>query len=80
MERFSAAQLRTYLGQLRDTIADAQAGETFRTDLSPTFAAKAVFGALDEMATNWILSNRRHALVDDADAVVDLLVNGIRRS
>ena len=80
MERFSAAQLRTYLGQLRDTIADAQTAGLFRTDLSPTFAAKAVFGALDEMATNWILSNRRQALVDDADAVVDLLVNGMRRS
>ncbi len=48
--------------------------------LRPTFAAKAVSGALDEMATNWILSNRRQALVDDADAVVDLLVNGMRRS
>ena len=28
------------------------------------------FGALDEMATNWILSRRRYSLEADADAVV----------
>jgi hypothetical protein len=36
------------------------------------------FGALDEMATNWILSRRRYALADDADAVVDLFLNGLQ--
>lgn len=79
MERFSAAQLRMYLGQLRDAVTDAQARGLFRPDVNPTMAAKAIFGALDEMATNWILSNRRHALVNDADAVVDLFVNGMKK-
>ena len=36
------------------------------------------FGALDEMATNWILSRRRYLLEADADLVVDLFVNGAR--
>ena len=40
--------------------------------------AKMLFGALDEMATNWILSRRRYALEADADTVVDLFVNGAR--
>ena len=30
--------------------------------LNPTLAAKMFFGALDEMATNWILSRRRYSL------------------
>ena len=80
MARFSAAQVRTYLGRLRDAVADAQASGQFRGDVNPTLASKAIFGALDEMATNWILSSRQHSLVDDADAVVDLMVNGMRRS
>jgi TetR/AcrR family fatty acid metabolism transcriptional regulator len=42
-------------------------------------AAKIFFGALDEMATNWILSNRRYSLEADADAVVDLFLHGARR-
>jgi hypothetical protein len=36
------------------------------------------FGALDEMATNWILSKRRYSLEADADAVVDLFLRGAR--
>lgn len=78
MERFSAAQLRTYLDHLRDAVRAAQEAGVFRTDLNATLAAKAIFGALDEMVTNWVLSNRDHRLVDDADPVIDLLVNGMK--
>ena len=78
MERFSAAQLRTYLDHLRDAVRAAQEAGLFRADINPTLAAKAIFGALDEMVTNWVLSNRDHRLVDDADPVIDLLVNGMK--
>ena len=76
MERFSATLLRDYLGLIRGTIADGQRVGLFRGDIKPTVAAKMLFGALDEMATNWILSRRRYPLEADADAVVDLFLNG----
>jgi TetR/AcrR family transcriptional regulator, fatty acid metabolism regulator protein len=79
MEQFSATQLREYLGIIRDVIADGQARGLFRSNLSPTVASKVFFGALDEMATNWILSRRRYAPTADADAVVDLFLNGVKR-
>jgi TetR/AcrR family fatty acid metabolism transcriptional regulator len=78
MERFSSTLLRDYLGLIREAIADGQRGGLFRTDVKPTAAAKMLFGALDEMATNWILSRRRYSLEADADAVVDLFINGAR--
>ena len=78
MERFSATLLRDYLGLIREAIADGQRDGVFRTDIKPTVAAKMLFGALDEMATNWILSKRRYSLEADADAVVDLFINGAR--
>ena len=78
MERFSASQLRTYLDHLRDAVRAAQEAGLFRADVNPTLAAKAIFGALDEMVTNWVLSNRDHRLIDDADPVIDLLVNGMK--
>jgi TetR/AcrR family fatty acid metabolism transcriptional regulator len=77
MERLSTTHLREYLGLMRDTIADAQAAGEFRQDVNPTVAAKVLFGALDEMATNWILSKRRYSLVGEADAVLDILLNGL---
>jgi TetR/AcrR family transcriptional regulator, fatty acid metabolism regulator protein len=78
MERFSSTLLRDYLGLIREAIADGQREGLFRADMKPTWAAKMLFGALDEMATNWILSRRRYSLEADADAVVDLFINGAR--
>lgn len=77
MERFSTTHLREYLGLIRDVVADGQAAGVFRKDVNPTLAAKLLFGMLDEMATNWILSRRRYSLVAEGDAIVDLFVRGV---
>ena len=76
MERLSSTLLRDYLGHIRSAFADGQAAGAFRADFNPTTAAKMFFGALDEMATNWILSQRRYSLEAEADAVVDLFLRG----
>jgi TetR/AcrR family transcriptional regulator, fatty acid metabolism regulator protein len=78
MERFSSTLLRDYLGLIREAIADGQRQGLFRSDIKPTSAAKMLFGALDEMATNWILSKRRYSLEAEADEVVDFFLNGAR--
>ena len=77
MERFSSTFLRDYIGMIREAIADGQKAALFRADINPTTAAKIFFGALDEMATNWILSRRRYSLAAEADAVIDLFLNGV---
>jgi TetR/AcrR family transcriptional regulator, fatty acid metabolism regulator protein len=79
MERFSSTHLQDYLNIIRRTIADGQAAGVFRDDVSANAAAKVFFGALDEMATNWMLSRRKYALAGDADVVVDLIVGGLGR-
>lgn len=77
MERYSSTYLREYLGIIRDVIAEGQAKGAFRKQINPTLAAKVLFGALDEMATNWILSRRKYSLPAESDAVVDLFVGGL---
>jgi TetR/AcrR family transcriptional regulator, fatty acid metabolism regulator protein len=76
MERFSATLLRDYLGLIRNAVAEGQRSGLFRADLNPTAVAKMLFGALDELATNWILSRRRYLLESEADVAVDLFLNG----
>ena len=78
MEHFSSTLLRDYLSQIRAAIVDGQQTGVFRADLNATSVAKMFFGALDEMATNWILSRRRYSLEADADLVVDLFLRGAR--
>lgn len=79
MERFSASFLQDYFKLIRQAIADGQQRGVFRKDLSATTATKIFFGALDEMATNWVLSRRKYDLSAEADAVVDLFINGVKR-
>ena len=70
---------RDYFKLIRQAIADGQQSGAFRKDISATTATKIFFGALDEMATNWVLSRRKYDLNAEADAVVDLFINGVRR-
>jgi TetR/AcrR family transcriptional regulator, fatty acid metabolism regulator protein len=76
MEQFSRTGFGDYLALIQRTIEDAQARGMFRKALNARTASKVFFGALDEMATNWILSRRRYALADQADEIVDTLVGG----
>jgi TetR/AcrR family fatty acid metabolism transcriptional regulator len=77
MERFSTTGLRDYLRLIQQTIEEGQTRGLFRRNISARTAAKVFFGALDEMATNWILSRRRYALAQQADEIVDLFVGGV---
>jgi TetR/AcrR family fatty acid metabolism transcriptional regulator len=77
MEQFSATKVSEYLDLIRSVIEEGQRKGVFRKGLNSTIAAKVLFGALDEMATNWVLSHRRYSLVSTAESVIDLLLNGL---
>jgi TetR/AcrR family fatty acid metabolism transcriptional regulator len=78
MEEFSAAGgFAEYLGIIRDTFAEGQRAGLFRKEMNAKLVSKILFGALDEMATNWILSKRRYKLAPLADEVMDIFLNGV---
>jgi TetR/AcrR family fatty acid metabolism transcriptional regulator len=76
MERFSKTGLADYLLVIQKTVEAGQARGVFGKSMDARMASKVFFGALDEMATNWILSRRRYSLEAQADPVVDMLVGG----
>ncbi len=77
MEEFSAAGLAEYLGLIREVFEEGQEAGVFRRELKAQLVAKVLFGALDEMATNWILSKRRYKLAPMADEVLDIFLGGV---
>ena len=77
MEEFSAAGFAEYLGMIRTIFAEGQKAGVFRAELNANIVAKVLFGALDEMATNWILSKRRYKLAPMADQVLDIFLDGV---
>lgn len=80
MEEFSAAGFAEYLSLIRSSFEEGQRAGMFRADLNANVVAKILFGALDEMATNWILSKRRYKLAPMADQVLDIFLNGVNAS
>src|SRR6266436_6001476 len=77
MEEFSAAGFAEYLALLRHTFEEGQREGVFRKELNAKVAAKILFGALDEMATNWIISKRSYKLEPMAEVVMDVFLNGV---
>jgi len=77
MEEFSAAGFAEYLALLRRTFEEGQRAGVFRKELNAKVAAKILFGALDEMATNWIISKRSYKLEPMADVVMEVFLNGV---
>jgi TetR/AcrR family transcriptional regulator, fatty acid metabolism regulator protein len=77
MQAFSATGFAEYLDIIRETISDGQQAGIFREDVNPVIGAKILYGALDEMVTNWILSNRAYPLAPMADEVLKIFFGGL---
>jgi len=76
--QLSRAQVGEYLGIITEVIRQGQQEGEFRANLDPVFAAKAVFGVLDEMATDWVLSARNIRLEGKTGSVYEFLLGGLR--
>lgn len=80
LAEFSHHHMIEYLGLVREAITDGQARGIFRAEMSDKFAANCFFGALDEMVTSWVLSDHEYQLSNVADVVVDIFLNGMRKT
>ena len=79
MEEFSAAGFADYLKIIQQTIEEGQKSGVFRKDLKPVVGAKILYGALDEMVTNWVLSKKSYALKPMANEVLKIFFGGVRK-
>lgn len=80
MEEFSTTYLAEYLQMLREIIEEGQKNGNFRKGINSKLMAKLLFGMLDEMATNWVLSHGNHSLTAMAEPVLDIFFNGVTAS
>src|SRR5881227_1517133 len=77
MSLLSQQEVADYLGLLRKMVEHGQSEGSFRRNLNPQLAAKAIFGVLDEMVTSWMLSEKVYNLADSAEQIADLLLTGL---
>ncbi|MEE8193340.1 MAG: TetR/AcrR family transcriptional regulator [Gemmatimonadales bacterium] len=80
LERLSRSGIRDYLALIARVVEQGKEEGIFKNDVDPLFAAKVVFGTLDEMVTDWVLARKNTRLASRADPVSDLLLGGLRAS
>jgi TetR/AcrR family fatty acid metabolism transcriptional regulator len=76
----SAAEVGAYFSLIMSVLEEGVKSGVFRKGLPIKVAAKMLFGAMDQMATSWVLGKRAYRLTETAGAVADLFLRGISAS
>ena len=63
---------------MREAITEGKTRGEFRQEMPEKIAANCFFGAIDEMVTSWVLSEKDYPLAHAADPLIDILLNGMR--
>jgi TetR/AcrR family fatty acid metabolism transcriptional regulator len=78
MHEYPGTKFKEYLDVIAGIVNEGQQNGEIRNDVEPSVAKQAIFGALDDVATNWILSKaRRHKLTDMAGQIADMFWHGL---
>jgi TetR/AcrR family fatty acid metabolism transcriptional regulator len=73
VERFSRSKLVEYFRLLGDVLRDGIASGEFHRDLDPRLAVGILFGASDEVLSEWLLSGEKKPIADAKQLVGTLL-------
>jgi TetR/AcrR family fatty acid metabolism transcriptional regulator len=73
VERFSRSKLVEHFRLLGDVLKDGIAAGEFRKDLDPRLAVRILFGAADEILSEWLLSGEKKPSADAKQLVGTLL-------
>src|SRR6185295_15821485 len=73
----SSHEIGSYFALIASVLDEGVAEGRFRAGLPVKVATKALFGAMDQMATSWVLGKRGYRLAETADALADIFLRGL---
>src|SRR2546426_4479796 len=73
----SAHEVSAYFDLIGSTLHEGMAAGQIRADLPVKIATKMLFGAMDQMATSWVLGKRGYRLTETAEAVASIFLRGV---
>lgn len=73
----SAHEVSAYFDLIASVLHEGVAAGLLRSDLPVKVATKMLFGAMDQMATSWVLGKRLWSLSDAAEAVATIFLQGV---
>src|SRR5262245_22796473 len=72
----SAHEVSAYFELIASVLEQGVATGQIRHDLPVNVATKVLFGAMDQMATSWVLGKRGYRLTEAADSVASIFLQG----
>ena len=73
----SAHEVSAYFELIGSVLEEGQAAGVIRRDLPLKIATKVLFGAMDQVATSWVLGKRKYRLSDAAETVAAVFLRGV---
>jgi TetR/AcrR family fatty acid metabolism transcriptional regulator len=73
----SAHEVSSYFALIQSVLEEGMAAGHIRPDVPAKIATKMLFGAMDQMATSWVLGKRGYRLTDAAEAVATIFLRGV---
>jgi TetR/AcrR family fatty acid metabolism transcriptional regulator len=73
----SSQEIGAYFALIGSVLEEGVAEGRFRSGLPVKVATKMLFGAMDQVATSWVLGRRSYQLVDTAGAVAEIFLQGV---
>jgi len=78
MKEYKNPKFAQYMRSIAAIIEEGTRNGTFRKDVDPIIAARALFGMLDEVVLSWVLLGRRFDLRHSAEQVQLIFMHGTR--
>ena len=73
----SAHEVSAYFDLIGSVLHEGVATGQVRGDVPVKLATKMLFGAMDQLATSWVLGKRTYRLVEAADEVATIFLRGV---
>jgi TetR/AcrR family fatty acid metabolism transcriptional regulator len=78
---YDGTKFKEYLNIISEAFEEGQTTGEFRKDIHPSIFKQILFGAVDQIATNWTLSkSKKYALSQCAEQITLVILEGIQES
>ncbi|MDL1872024.1 TetR/AcrR family transcriptional regulator [Deltaproteobacteria bacterium PRO3] len=79
MKEYAATKFRDYLGHIALILEEGQAKGVFKKSVNPLIVKRAIFGAVDEMALDWVLmKKKKYTMEEVAEQLCSMFIEGLK--
>jgi TetR/AcrR family fatty acid metabolism transcriptional regulator len=79
MKEYAATKFLDYLNIISKILEEGQESGVFKKEINPMIVKRAIFGAVDEMALEWVLmKKKKYTMNEVADQICVMLTEGLK--